>query len=202
MSLETKIRELAVAAGTDVKALRTLINGNAADLSALTTTAKGNLVLAINELVGAIAGASAIDDGVISAATSWSSQKTDDEITAAVAAIVLPVLTDLIDDEATATDTVWSSTNTAAEIQAAVDALVGSAPGALDTIQELAAALGSADAITTLTAAVGNRVRYDAVQSLTSPQQAQARTNIGAASATGVGDTEADFVADYNTAKV
>lgn len=49
-TLETRLRDLATAIGTSVKALRTLVNGNAADLSALTTTAKNNLVAAINEV--------------------------------------------------------------------------------------------------------------------------------------------------------
>ena len=48
---------------------------------------------------------------------------------------------------------------------------------------------------------MANRVRYDAAQALSAPQQAQARDNIGAQAAADVGDTDHDFVADYNTAK-
>ena len=55
---------------------------------------------------------------------------------------------------------------------------------------------------------MANRVRVDATQSFTSAQQAQARTNIDAASAddlatltTNIGNTDHDFVADYTTAK-
>lgn len=55
-TLETRLRDLATAVGTQVKALRTLINGNVADLSALTTTAKNNLVAAINEVRALAAG--------------------------------------------------------------------------------------------------------------------------------------------------
>lgn len=55
-TLETRLRDLATAIGTNAKALRTLINGNLADLSALTTTAKGNLVAAINEVRALAAG--------------------------------------------------------------------------------------------------------------------------------------------------
>ena len=81
MSLATNITNLATRVATEVKALRTLINGNGADLSALNTTAKSNLVAAINELVAAVGGAGAtIDDGQISTLTVWSSDKTDDEI--------------------------------------------------------------------------------------------------------------------------
>ena len=50
MSLATRISDLATAIGTALKAQKTLINGNVADLNALTTTAKANLVAAINEL--------------------------------------------------------------------------------------------------------------------------------------------------------
>lgn len=49
-TLETRLRNLATRMGTEAKALRTLINANVADLAALTTTAKGNLVAAINEV--------------------------------------------------------------------------------------------------------------------------------------------------------
>jgi hypothetical protein len=103
-----------------------------------------------------------------------------------------------INDTAPATGTVYSSSQTEARISAAVAALVGAAPGALDTLSELADALGDdPNAITTLTTAVGNRVRFDAAQSLTGTQQTQARTNIGAISAADVGDPNTDFVATF-----
>lgn len=50
MSFVTNVQNLATRISSEVKALRTLINGNAADNSALTTTAKANLVAAINEV--------------------------------------------------------------------------------------------------------------------------------------------------------
>lgn len=232
MSLATNIAELATAIATEVKRVRTWINGNATDLSGLATTNKSNLVGAINEVAASVDGAAGIDDGTVSTTSTWSSQKTRDEIDTAVAGVDVPVLTDLIDDgtpststvyssaktdsqiaaavaavdltdliddDAPSTSSVYSSTKTAVEISAAVAALVGSSPEALDTIQELAEALGNdPNAITSLTAAVGARVRFDAAQSLTGPQQAQARTNIDAASATEVGDTSTDFVAIFN----
>jgi len=49
-TLESRLRDLATAIGTNAKALKTLINGNVADLSGLATTAKSNLVAAINEV--------------------------------------------------------------------------------------------------------------------------------------------------------
>lgn len=207
MSLATNVADLATRVATEVKALRTLINGNAADLAALNTTAKANLVAAINELVGSIAGASGIDDNTTGTTTSWSSQKTSDEIDAAIAALVLPELTDLINDTTASSSTVYSSTKTDSQISAAVAGLVDAAPGTLDTLNELAAALGDdANFATTINTALGNRVRTDtAAQGLNSTQQGNARTNIAAASAadlatlsTNVGDTTTNFVTVFN----
>ncbi len=77
MSLASQVQNLATAVGTRSKANRTLINGNLADLAALTTTAKGNLVAAVNEVNAKPTGA-AIADGVTALATTWSSQKITD----------------------------------------------------------------------------------------------------------------------------
>lgn len=52
-SLETEATQLAITVAEQCRALRTLINGNALDLSSLDTTAKTSLVDAINELVAA-----------------------------------------------------------------------------------------------------------------------------------------------------
>ena len=82
MSLVTQIQALATRMGTEAKALRTLINGNVADLSALTTTVKTDLVSAVNE-VNAAAGA-LINDAVTGTATTWSSTKINTEITTAI----------------------------------------------------------------------------------------------------------------------
>ena len=53
-----------------------------------------------------------------------------------------------------------------------------------------------------LLAAVNNRVRFDAAQSLTVAEQLQARSNIGAVAATDVGNTDTDFVAVFVAALV
>jgi hypothetical protein len=172
MSLSTNVSDLATAVATALKSTRMLVNGNAADLSALTTTAKTNLVAAVNEVADAVAGTSGIDDGV------------------------------------TGTTTTWSSSKIGTEIDTATAALVDAAPTTLDTLNELAAALGDdANFATTTSTALGNRVRVDAVQSFTAPQQAQARTNIAAASAadlstlsTNVGSTTTDFAAVFTAA--
>ena len=166
MSLVTRINDLAVRVATEFKALRTMINGNATDLSALTTTAKGNLVVALNELKAAI------DAGAGSE----------------------------INDATTVTDKTWSSSKISGEITAALNALTTGAPTALDTLDELAAALGDdANFAATITTSLSNRVRVDAVQTFTSPQQIQARANIGAQEAALIGDPDTNYVTTFNT---
>ena len=70
-------------------------------------------------------------------------------------------------------------------VDTAVSNLVASAPAALDTLNELAAALGDdANFSTTMSTALGNRLRVDtASQGLTSTQQSNGRTNLGLGSA-------------------
>lgn len=89
----------------------------------------------------------------------------------------------------------------AAAVDTRINTLVGAAPAALDTLQELSAALGGdANFAGTVTAALANRVAVDAAQAFTAPQQAQARANIGAVAAADIGNTETDFVAIFNAA--
>lgn len=166
MSLATNLQNLATRVATEVKALRTLINGNAADLSALNTTAKNNLVAAVNELKASL---TAIG-------------------TAAV-----------INDAATSSGETWSSTKIADAISDALDSILGGAPTALDTLDEIAAALADdANFAASMTAALGNRVRVDtAAQGLNSTQQGNARINIGAAAAADMGDPATNFVTTF-----
>lgn len=169
MSLSTNIADLATRVATESKALRTLLNGNATDLSALTTTTKSNLVAALNEVKASIAGAGAtINDSATNTSSVWSGQKVQDTVTAAIAA------------------------------------LVSGAPGVLDTLDELAAALGDdANFATTVTAALTNRVRTDtASQGLNSTQKGNARTNIDAVSTTDVGNTATNFVTTFEAGLV
>lgn len=107
MSLATNVTNLATRIATEVKSLRTLINGNAADLTALTTTSKTSLVSAINEVAASVGSAGAS-----------------------------------INDTGTSTTSVWSSSKTDSAITSAVAAVVDTAPTALNTLNELAAALG------------------------------------------------------------
>lgn len=166
-TLATRLTDLATRIATEAKALRTLINGNAADLTALTTTAKSNLVAALNELKGLI-------DGL--------------------------VLGDVINDAATNTSDTWSSQKISDSISTAISVLTSGAPAALNTLDELAAALGDdANAITAITTALGARLRFDASQTLTAPEKVQANANLGAASLVDTGTLDTNFVTVFET---
>ena len=163
-TLATRITDLATRLATECKSIRTLLNGNAADLSSLTTTQKTSLVAAINELKTAI-------------------DNSGSSIT--------------ISDSTSSTTEVWSSSKIAAEIQAAKDALTNGAAAALDTLSELAAALDNdANFASTITTALGYRLRFDAVQTLTTEQKTQACANLG------IGEPDTDFVTTFNSGLV
>jgi hypothetical protein len=136
-------------------------------LSGLSTTAKTSLVAAINEIYGLLGSAGA---SINDAAGNGNTTET------------------------------WSADKIFDSIEAAktavTNSLVNGAAAALDTLNELSAALGNdPNFAATIATELGNRVRYDAVQTLTAPQKVQACTNIG------VGDPEHNFAADYVTAK-
>ena len=160
-TLIVRISDLATRMATECKSLRTLVNANGADLSALTTTQKASLVAAINEL------------------------KT------ALDALGAPIT---ISDSTSSTTQVWSSSKVSSEITAAKNALTSGAAAALDTLSELAAALGNdANFASTITTALGYRLRFDAVQTLTTEQKTQASTNLG------IGEPDTDFVTTFNS---
>ena len=163
-TLIVRISDLATRMATECKSLRTLVNANGADLSALTTTQKSSLVAAINELKTAV-------DNAGSSIT--------------------------ISDSSSSTTQVWSSSKVASEITAAKNALTNGAAAALDTLSELASALGNdANFSSTITTALSYRLRFDAVQTLTSGQKTQACTNLG------IGEPDTDFVTTFNSGLV
>ena len=163
-TLQVRITDLATRVATEIKSVKTLVNGNAADLSALTTTQKTSLVAAINELKNAV-------DNAGSSIT--------------------------ISDSTSSTTEVWSSSKIASEIQAAKDALTNGASAALDTLAELASALGDdASFASTVTTALGYRLRFDDVQTLTTEQKTQACANLG------IGEPDTDFVTTFNSGLV
>ncbi|WP_410877334.1 hypothetical protein [Nocardia sp. A7] len=98
---------------------------------------------------------------------------------------------------------VYSTAQTDAAAAAAAAALVASAPGTLDTLDELAAALGDdPNFATTISTALGNRLRVDAAQTLTGPQQTQGQDNLSVYSRTQIGDPTTDFVTTFEAALV
>src|SRR6188768_411987 len=105
----------------------------------------------------------------------------------------------LIDSEAANVLKKLSIANLKNVIQAMIQT---GAPATLDTLDELAAALGDdPNAITTITTALGNRVRTDtAAQGLNGTQQSNARTNIAAQASSEIGNTATDFVAIFEAA--
>lgn len=157
MSLVTQISDVVTAIGTQFKT----VMGQIGNLASLATTAKSDLVSAINELEGSIAGAGAtINDAATSTSSVWSSQKTSDSITAATTAIL------------------------------------NGAPAALDTLKELADAIGDdASYAASTTTALGNRVRFDAAQTLTSGQKTQGQSNLDVYGTAAIGDPTTDFTA-------
>lgn len=185
MSLETRLSDLATAIGTDIKQLRTWLTGSSSgNLTTLQTTAKTDIVAAINE-VNAKAAPAAVDatttvKGVVELAT-----------LAEVAAGV-------------DTTRVVTVEGVRQERNAIKDEILGAGvPAALDTLDELATALGDdANFASTVTTALSNRVRVDtAAQGLTATQAQNARTNISAVGTGTIGNADADLVAVYTTAK-
>lgn len=95
------------------------------------------------------------------------------------------VLQGLISDTTTDTTHTWSSNKIAYEINLAITELIDGAPGALDTLKELAAALqDNPDIITNILTGLSKRVAVDQVQVFTAGEQLQARQNIGAVGVT------------------
>lgn len=147
MTMETRLTALAQAIGADVKLLR----DRQGDLTSLSTTAKGNLVAAINEIFALVgAGGVQINDSAGNGDTgvTWSADKIFDTIELAKAAVKSD--------------------------------LIGGASAALDTFKELQDALGNDPTFAaTISTALTKRVRIDAVQTLTTAERLQACQNIG-----------------------
>lgn len=171
-TLQTRLQDLATRISTEVKALRTLLNGNAADNAALITTAKGNLVAAINE-VKAQANSLAASGGA--------------------------TINDSSNDSTTQTYSITKIRTSISEAQAAVKAeILGGAGPAYDTLQELKDLLdGAGTDLTALTTALGTRLRFDAPQTLTAQQKVQVNANAGSLSLVQAGDPDTNLVSIF-----
>jgi hypothetical protein len=146
MTREQRIIALAQAVGADIKTLTT----KQGDLTSLSTSAKTNLVVAINEIYALLGSGSVINDtagdGVTN--TTWSANKIFDSIALAK--------------------------------QEVVNSLTNGASAAYDTFAELQALMIADDGLTTaLATSIGFRVRFDAAQTLTVGEKLQACQNIG-----------------------
>lgn len=186
MSLQTRISDLITAIGTDYKELRTWITGSSSGtLASLTTTDKDSLVEAINE----------VNAGLSSATIPDASETVEGKVELATLAEV-----------ATGTDTARAVTAAGVRQERTAlkaEILGAGVPSALDTLDELAAALADdANYASTVTTALGNRVRTDtAAQGLDSTQKSNARTNIDVYSKAELGDPDTDLAALYTAAK-
>jgi len=114
---------------------------------------------------------------------------------------VLAGITVIDDANSAATATTFSASKITGLLDALKADLLGGADAAFDTLKELQTAILSDESgISALLSAVDKRVRFDAAQSLTAPEQTQARQNIGAIAAAAVGDPETNYVAVFETA--
>jgi len=220
MTLVSQVNDLATRIGTEFKSVRTAQGS----LASLQTSNKSSLVAAINELfAGGGSGSVAINDNAASTTSVYSSSKTVslinakpsiNDTTASGTSVYSSSKTDSqiasavgakpsINDTTPSASTVYSSNKTDTQINAAVSALVNGSQATLDTLAEIAAALGNdANFATTMTTALGNRLRFDAAQVLTGPQKTQGLTNLGAQDATAIGDTATNFVTTFEAALV
>ncbi len=164
------LEDFAAAVGRECHDIRMIMNSNAADLNALQTINKTSLVGAINELKSTMGtGNAVINDNATTSGNTWSAQKINTKI---------------------------ASFNS--QIDAAMMALRGGVPSALDTLGEIASAIGNdANFAATINAALAKRVRVDTVQTFSDTEKARARTNIGAVSSNDIGP-DTDFLAIFN----
>lgn len=162
-SMQSELELAFTDVGTNIKATKALIGL----LASLSTTDKTNLVAAINEVNSKTAAAGAqINDVTPSSTTAYSSNKTDAQIASSRAALKTEIL--------------------------------GGAGTTVDTLKEIADLLTASDlnddnALAALTTAVGNRIRFDAAQTLTDVQKAQANTNAGSVSLVQLGDPARNY---------
>ena len=107
----------------------------------------------------------------------------------------------VIDDAQVALTSTYSSSKIVSLLDALKSEILGGADAAYDTLLEIQQVLQSGTSgLEALLAAINQRVRFDAAQSLTAAEQLQARSNIGAVASSEVGNTDTDFVAVFEGA--
>lgn len=227
MPLTNDLANLVTRIGTEFKAFR----GKLGDLNSLSTTEKGSLVGALNELAGGLeAGGTVTVDAITDASPTTKNFLKATDATAARGVIgagtsnltlgTTPTTAKPGDYqptwlEVTSKPVVIAAGGDAAAARSAIDVpsvsevdtrisnLIGSAPAALDTFQEIAARIeadstGTAGIVTSL----GKRVAVDEVQNFTEQEKLQGRNNIDVYSKAEIGNIEIDLVAAFEAALV
>jgi hypothetical protein len=143
----------------------------------LTTSAKGTLVDAINEVNAKPSGGSsttAINDTTPSTTSVYSSSKTEDRI----------------------------NTVATAKAEETFTRVSGGAPEAFDSFKEFSDYVAAdKTGAAAMTASIAEKVSFNTAQTLTAAQQLQARSNIGAVASADIGDIQnVDFVSVIRTA--
>ena len=220
MNLEQRIVLLSQAIGTDVKTLR----GTIGVLANLTTTSKSDIVTALNEVL-AKTNTNSNSIGTLTSLTTSAKGNLVSALNEVYASVSAIDLTSLINDAASSgvTNKTFSADRILSLVSGSIAQLVDSSPATMDTLRELAAALGNnPNFASTIATSLGNRVRVDAAQTFTPAEQEQGRSNISAASiaavtaaqsaanaaqasadaiALSLGNTDQDLVLAYTTAK-
>lgn len=205
MSLVTKIGDLSTRIGTEFKTVRTEIS---AKLDATSYTA-ADVLTKVKTVDGTGSGldADTLDGSHASAfaLTGHNHDATYQPLDGDLSAIgALAGTSGLLKKTAANTWSLDTTTYaTPSDVTSAINALVDGAPAALDTLNELAASLGDdASFATTVTTALGNRLRFDAAQTLTAGEKTQGIANLGAIASSDVGDVTTNFVTTFEAALV
>lgn len=184
MSIVTRVSDLATRVATDVKGIRTLVNGNVANLAGLNFGAKTNIVAALNELHALIvllesSGGAVINDASVSSATqTYSINK------------ILALMTQLTTD--------FGAADVALKAE-----ILGGVGGAYDTLIEIQDKFTDLDLdLAGFLTNISNRLRFDMAQTLTAPQKAQVCANAGALSLVQSGDPDTNFVTVFEAGLV
>lgn len=157
--------------GTEFKLLKNYISGTGTGDVSGLNTTATNLVAAINEILASS------PSGTLAAANNLSD----------------------VSNAATALSNIGGLNQT--EVDARVQLIVGAAPSALDTLNELAAALGNdPNFAATVNNALTFCVRFDLNQVMTEAQRQQGRNNIDVWSRAEIGSVTTDFVDVFEAA--
>ena len=152
--------------------------------------------LALAQAVGADIGSLLQDIGDLALLTTVQKQNLVSAINELKSTLAGVDLTAVINDISSANNVAWSADKIIASLNTTKQQILDGAPGAFDTLKEIADYLAGNDtSINTLLTDIGNTVRYDAAQTLTSEQQLQACINID------VNDYNVDLTSFYSVAK-